>query len=269
MSHLLDDPAAVSPAVHGLPPDHPTAVIFLDETGVVHRAHDRYFGIGCLKARDPGPLLQGLHQLRARVGFRDELHWADFDKARLRDRPDVVALARAVIDLVFDSDDAEFSCYIADRANGDLTVRFKSHDYPSHKAYEWLAAEVLHDLIGEQEVVTVLADRLSTAPGVRFETDVAEVVNRRRRRLAVSNVCRLDSRSTDGLQIVDLLLGAATLDLRQGRTGGETQKQALLEHLLHRCECASFRPHGRSRHGKFKVELLAKPRKRRRGGRGG
>lgn len=269
MPRMLDDPAAVSPPAGVLPPDHPTAVVFLDETGVVHRAHDRYFGIGCLKARDPGPLLQGLHHLRARAGFRDELHWADFDKARLRDRRDVVELAKGVVDLVFDSDDAEFCCYIADRRNGDLTARFKSHDYPTHKAYEWLAAEVLHDLIGEREVVTVLADRLSTAPDVRFETDVAEVVNRRRRRLAVSSVCRLDSRSTDGLQIVDLLLGAATLDLRQGRTGGETQKQALLEHLLDRCECVSFRPHGRSCQGKFKVELLAKPRRSRRGGRGG
>ena len=104
---------------------------------------------------------------------------------------------------------------------------------------------------------------------MRFETDVAQVVNERRHRLAVASVCRLDSRATDGLQLVDLLLGAAALDLRQGRTNGETQKQALLEHLLDRCGCASFRPNGRAHDGKYKVVLLAKPRRRRRGSRGG
>ena len=258
-----------APSSFSLPPDHPTAVVFLDETGVVRHPEDRYFGIGCLRCRNPGPLLQAFHHLRTRYGFHGELHWADFDKAKLRHRDDIVALARAAMDLVFASDDAAFCCHIADRQNGDITAQFRGHRFPAHKAYEWLAAEVLHDTIDPTEIVTVLADRLSTSPDVRFETDVAEVVNHRRGRLAVSTVCRLDSRSTDGLQLVDLLLGATTLDLRQGRTGGETQKQALLEHLLALCGCASFRPHGRRLAGKFSVELLAKPRRHRRGRRGG
>lgn len=214
---LVPDEATHS---HVLPPGHPTAVVFLDETGVVHRASDPYFGIGCLKARDPGPLLQGFYRLRERTGFHEELHWADFDKAKLKGREDVVELAKAAIDLVFDSDDAEFCCQIADRAAGDLTARFHRHPYPGHKAYEWLASQVLDAAVGDTEIVTVLADRLSTSPAVRFESDVATVVNQRRDRLAVSSVCRLDSRSTDGLQLVDVLLGATALDLRQGRTGG-------------------------------------------------
>lgn len=265
-SSLAPDEAAHS---HVLPPGHPTAVVFLDETGVVHRASDRYFGIGCLKARDPSPLLQGLHRLREQAGFHDELHWADFDKAKLRGRDDLVELGKAAIDLVFDSDDAEFCCHIADRAAGDLTARFHRHPYPGHKAYEWLAAQVLDAAVGDTEIVTVLADRLSTSPAVRFESDVAAVVNQRRRRLAVSSVCRLDSRSTDGLQLVDVLLGATALDLRQGRTGGARQKQALLEHLLDRCGWPSFRPGGRSHAGKFTVKLLSKPRRARRIRRGG
>lgn len=268
MAAISPPPASGARGV-ALPPDHPTAVVFLDETGVINHAQDRYFGIGCLKVQDPGPLLQALHGLRQRAGFWRELHWSEFDKARLRGHPEVVEFAKAAMDLVFDSQDAFFCCRIANRDHGDLTGRFIHHPHPGHKAYEWLAAEVLHDVIDDHEVVTVLADRMSTTPDVRFETDVARTVNGRRRRLAVSNVCRLDSRSTDGLQLVDLLLGAATLDLRQGRTGAETQKQALLEHLLERCGCASFRPRGRSKVGKYKVELLAKPRKTRRGGRGG
>lgn len=128
---------------------------------------------------------------------------------------------------------------------------------------------MLHDVIDDDEVATVLADEMSTPPEVKFERDVAATVNQRRGRLAISTVCRLDSRSIDGLQLVDLLLGAAALDLRQGRTGAGSQKQAILEHLLDRCGCASFRPSGRSSDGKFKVVVLAKPRKIRRGRRGG
>lgn len=264
------DATLESPTPRFLSPEHPTAVVFLDETGVVHhRSKERYFGIGCLKAGNPGPLLQGLHDLREQVGFRAELHWADFDKARLRGCGEIVELAKAAIDLVFDSDDAYFCCLIADRQNGDLTARFANQPYPGHKAYEWLAAEVLDETVGEHEVVTVLADRLSTTPEVRFESDVRRLVNRRRKRLAISSVCRLDSRSTDGLQLVDLLLGAAALDLRQGRTGTQTQKQELMEHLLNRCGCVSFRPAGRSEDGKFKVDLLAKPQRTRRSARGG
>jgi len=255
--------------VAALPPDHPTTTIFLDETGVVHHASDRYFGIGCLTVRDEGRLLRELRRLRERAAYPRELHWADFDKARLRDRPDVVALAKAAIDLVFDSEGVEFCCHVADRRNGDLTARFARHDHPGHRAYEWLAAEVLHDAIGEHEIATVLADHLSTPPGVRFERDVAATVNARRGRLAIATVSRFDSRSTDGLQLVDLLLGAAALDLRRGRTGGRTQKQAILEHLLDRCGCASFRPRGRELAGKFKVVVLARPRPTRRNRRGG
>jgi hypothetical protein len=71
------------------------------------------------------------------------------------------------------------------------------------------------------------------------------------------------------LQVVDLLLGAATLDLRQGRTESGSQKQLLLEHLLGHCGCASFRPDGRNDpRGRWRVHLLGKPRKTRRGSRG-
>ena len=58
----------------GLAPDHPTATVFLDETGVVHRKEDRYFGIGCLKVRDHVRLLKSVARLREQMGFYDELH---------------------------------------------------------------------------------------------------------------------------------------------------------------------------------------------------
>ncbi len=251
-----------------LPVDHPTAVIFLDETGVVHR-RDRFFGIGVLKLTDPAPLLRGVQLLRDRHDFRDELHWANFDKGTRADDPRL-AFAKEVMDLFFGSGGARFCCHIADRQNGDLAAQFKGHPHAGERAYEALASKILREVIDDEEIVSILADRRSTSPDVTFERDVTRSINHAKGRLAVVSVCRMDSRSTDALQLVDLLLGAATLDLRQGRTESGSQKQQLLEHLLEHCDCPSFRPVGREDpEGRWKVKLLTRSRKARRKQRGG
>ena len=266
---MSTDPSTARAAT--LPVGHPTAIVFLDETGVVHpHRTDPIFGIGCLKASDPSALLRDFKRLRDRAGFHHELHWADFDKAKTKDRPDLVTLAKSAIDLVFHSPDAFFCCTIAERGHGDLTARFKSHPHAAAKSYEALAADVLSDLIVGDELITVLADHISTHPDVRFETGVATIVNARHDRLAIASVSRLDSRAHDGLQLVDLLLGATAYDLRRGDHGAKTQKSELLAHLLERCDCASFRPDGRRDPDgtKYNVTILKVPRRTHRGRRG-
>jgi Protein of unknown function (DUF3800) len=253
-----------------LPHDHPTATIFLDETGVV-AARDRYFGIGVLKLVDAAPLLRHVQGLRDKHDFREELHWSSFDKGGSRGATRRLDFAKEVMDLFFAADGARFCCHIADRQKGDVTAQFKGHPYAGERAYEQLASRVLREMIDDEEIVSVLADGRSTSPAVEFERDVSNSINRASGRLAVASVCRLDSRSTDALQVVDLLLGAAALDLRQGRIESGTQKQLLLNHFLDHCGCASFRPNGREDpDGRWRVKLLARPRKtrRRRRGRG-
>jgi hypothetical protein len=234
------------------------------------RATDPFFGIGALKLSDPAQLLREVQLLRDRREDRRELHWATFDKSGSRGEDERLEFGKAVIDLVFDSNDARFCFHIADRRNGDLTGRFGNSPHAGELAYEALAAQVVRDMIDEEEIISIIADRRSTSPKVNFERDLANAINTAESRLAVASVCRMDSRSTDALQVVDLLLGAATLDLRQGRTETGSQKQLLLAHLLERCDCASFRPVGRSDpQGKWKVKLLARSRKARRKHRGG
>jgi hypothetical protein len=248
--------------------NHPTAVIFLDETGVLH-PHHRFFGIGVLKLTDPALLLGDMQLLRDRHAFRDELHWASFDKARARDDDSRLMFAKEAMDLFFANGNARFCCHVADRQHGDLTAQFKDHPHARERAYEQMASNVLRESIGAEEIVSVLADRRSTSPMVAFEREVTDSVNHARGRMAVTTVCRVDSRSIDALQLVDLLLGAATLDLRQGRTESGSQKQQLLEHLLAHCDCASFRPSGgEDPTGRLKVKLLTRSRKARRKRRG-
>lgn len=256
------------PASQSLPVDHPTATILLDETGVL-ASRDRYFGIGALKLAHAPDLIRGVQRLRDKHDFREELHWSSFDKGTSRHKPRRVEFAKAAMDLVFEIETARFCCHIADRQNGDITAQFAGHEHARERAYERLASNVLREVIGDDEIVAVLADGRSTSPAVAFERDVTRSVNEGLGRLAVASVCRIDSRSTDALQVLDLMLGAAALDLRQGRTDGASQKQELLAHLLDRCGCASFRPNGREDPaGRWKVDLLRHPGRRRRKSRG-
>ena len=254
-----------------LPVDHPTAWVFLDETGVAHpQTNDRFFGIGILKLADLAPLLRSVQLLRDNHEFHEELHWASFDKSSSRSKAQRVQFAKEVMNLVFDSADAQFCCHIADRQHGDLTAKFRGHPHAGERAYEEMAARILGEVIDDEEIVSIIADRRSTSPKVKFELDVACLINQTKERLAVANVCRPDSRSTDALQVVDLFLGAAALDLRQGRTESGSQKQQLLEHLLDRCGCSTFRPTGhQDPECKCTVRLLTRSRKARRKQRGG
>ncbi len=105
----------------------------------------------------------------------------------------------------------EFSCYLADRRSADPVVRFGSH----YRAYEHLATDLLVASIKPYELVSVLADNYSTPDDVRFEEDVRNAVNKRLERLAVTSVCRLDSRTATPLQLVDLLTSAVAFEFRQ------------------------------------------------------
>lgn len=79
----------------------------------------------------------------------------------------------------------------------------------------------------------MLADNYSTPDNVVFEIDVRREVNQRLKKLVLVSVCRLDSRSCDGLQLVDILTGAVTFEYRQaaGLAGSRSAKAHLAADL--------------------------------------
>jgi Protein of unknown function (DUF3800) len=213
---------------HILPAAHPTAVIFLDESGAI--ASDRFFSVGCLKLPEPSGLTRQIEKWRDRSHWYQEIHFVDLTlKAlpRYRELIDIVAAG-----------DGEFSCFVADRTFADPVERFGS----PWLAYEKLATQLLLSTIRRREIVTVLADNYSTPDGVAFERDVRAAVNTRLRRLAVASLVRLDSKAAIPLQIVDLLTSAATFEFRQnaGLAGRRTPKAQLAKHLRDRYGVASL-----------------------------
>ena len=215
---------------------------------------------------DDAQLRRSLREHRQRLEFYDEIHWSQLDKARDK-RADSFQLASAAIDTFFDLEGVSFCCTVADREEGNFVGGYSS----SWKAYEGLASRVLDAAIGREELVSVVADHVDTPHNVRFEAAVKDEINRSRDRLAVATITRAHSHAVDGLQLADLLLGAAMFDFRQAVDSGvesASEKGNLSSQLLDRCDVVSFRPRGKEVPGKFKVEMRHRTRRGRRGRRG-
>ncbi|HUN78392.1 MAG TPA: DUF3800 domain-containing protein [Solirubrobacteraceae bacterium] len=176
-------------------------MVFLDEAGII--ARDRFFAVGCLKLAEPSILLRKVQHLRDRMQTYHEIHFTDVTRTSL-------PFYNGVVDLVAASD-GYFSCFVVDRDKGDPVERFGS----PWSAYEKLAKQLLLGSIRPRELLVVLADNYSTPQNVAFEQDVRAAVNKKLGRLGVVSVCRLDSKSTDALQIVDLLTSAVAFEFRQ------------------------------------------------------
>jgi len=202
-------------SVPSLPANQPTAVAFLDETGSI--SQDRFFSVGCLILPEPSTVLRRIQKLRDVHHWYGEMKWAEVTETSY-------PLYREVLDEVSRSD-ARYACFVADRQSADPVARFGD----AWRAYEKLAAQLLIGAAKPGELVSVLADNYSTPDDVVFEVDVRRDVNQRLGKLILVSVCRLDSRSRDGLQLVDILTGAVTFEFRQaaGLAGSKSAKAKL------------------------------------------
>jgi hypothetical protein len=200
--------------------DHKTAAAFIDETGAI--AQDRFFAVGCLVMPVASQVLRAMAKLRDKRQWYGEIKWVDLTMTSL---PLYVDLIELIV-----STDARYSCFVADRATADPVQRFKQDAW---LAYEKLATQVLIGAAKPYELLSVMADNYSTPDHVKFEEDVQWEVNRRLERLAVTTICRLDSKACDALQVVDVLTGAVTFEHRQaaGLAGSRSAKALLAEHL--------------------------------------
>ena len=180
--------------------DHPCATAFLDETGSI--AKDRFFGIGLLKCAEAANLTRGIQKIRDRHHWYKEIKWFDITKGSL-------PIYRQVVDVCAASG-VEFFCFVADRRAADPITRFGS----AWDAYAKLSEQLVVAACRPDELIALMADNYSTPDSVLFEQDLRAGVNRRLRRLALVSVVRLDSRSSDGLQAVDLLTSAVAHEFR-------------------------------------------------------
>lgn len=211
-----------------LPRKHPTAMAFLDESGAI--AKDRYFCVGMLKSNEPSRLLRAVNK------FRDQKHWYKEIKFSEATR-DSVPLYTELVDVILANGDPEFFCFVADRKVADPVARFGD----TWSAYQKVAEQLIVAAIRPPELVTVLADNYSTPDTVLFEEELTASVNRRLRRLALTNVVRVDSRSSDALQAADPLVSSVAFEFRAsaGLASVTSPKARLAAHTRQALGCST------------------------------
>lgn len=166
--------------------------------------------------------------LRALQKYRDQKHWYKEIKFSATTQG-TLDLYKGVVDVVLAPPGASYFCFLADRQAADPVERFGSH----WAAYSKLAEQLVVAALKPEELVTVLADNYSTPDHVLFEEDLKATANRRLGRLAVTSCCRLDSKSSDGLQVADLLTSAVAFEFRAaaGIASANGPKAQLAEHV--------------------------------------
>jgi hypothetical protein len=208
-----------------------SAFMFLDETGRLPVARDRFFAVGLLKVPEPAVIQRHMQRLRDQKEFRAEMKWSE---VRLNSLP----LYRQALGFFFDCADAKFSCFVTDKTINDPIKRFGNQ----WRAYERLATSLLVGNISPGERVTVLADEYSTPVTETFEENLRRLVDKKLQRQAVCGVCRMRSTGVDLFQILDVLLGAVAYDFKvaAGLIDTQNPKGRLLNFIKDRFGVQTF-----------------------------
>ena len=187
--------------------DIKTCFCFLDETGLIHSNRDKFFALGILKCGNPEKLYNKIRKLRSRYKYNEELKWANLDRKIRFD------MARSFFD-IFLEEDAKFNCIILDKDELDFDKYYNNDLY---KVYRNFAVVLLKLIFGKnpQEVAILLADDYFTPDGIDIEAKIKKIINNHYQKFVMAGVCQINSKSSDLLQLTDLILGSIIYDLKK------------------------------------------------------
>lgn len=223
-----------------------TKFCFLDETGNLSDAKDPYFTIGLLKMSQPYYLQSKIAYERNKRNFHDEMKFNLLSKHN-------VEFAKFAIGALLDTKSVDFYSYTTKKDSRYFQINFNGNQWV---AYEKATLKLLDAACAEKEILILIADHVTTPKEIKFEVNTKKNFNSMKRRLALAGVCRFDSRSNDLLQVVDLLIGAITYDLKLslGVVSGSMYKKELVEHLKKNLGAESFEDGFRNRSFNLFVE---------------
>lgn len=181
-------------------------MIYTDDSGVKAGGR-RLLVIGGIKVRRHGALMRAIRQVRDQSGFNGEFKFTGINKGS-------VSAYYGMIDALEDSDAHLIACVTNRPGVGEAGWRF----------YAEVTARLLRGNINRRELVGVLMDTISTPQGVGFDDVVRGKVNKHFDSTSIVSAACLDSRSSDGLQVADLVAGAVAFERRlvAGESGKPT-----------------------------------------------
>lgn len=209
-----------------------TKFCFLDETGTLSDQKDQYFTVGILKMSQPYYLQSKLFFERSKARFYDEVKFNKLSKNNL-------TFAKTAIDALFETRSISFYSYSIS-TKSDFYI--KNFDKNPWFAYEQITLKLLEIALSQQEIIVLVADYVTTPKDIRFEVSIKKNFNANKKRLALAGVCRFDSKSNDLLQLVDLLIGAVTYDVKFAKklVDGSRYKIEIVNYLKSKLGAETF-----------------------------
>lgn len=209
-----------------------TKFCFLDETGSLSDLKDPYFTIGILKMSQPYYLQSKILYERNKRNFHDEIKFNNLSRANIE-------FAKFIVEAVLDTKSIDFYSYTTKKDSQYYKTHFQSNQWI---AYEKATLKLLDAALAEKEIIILIADHVTTPKNIKFEVNTKKNFNSFKKRLALAGVCRFDSKSNDLLQVVDLLIGAITYDLKLNKNivSGSVPKIELVNFLKNNLDAISF-----------------------------
>lgn len=209
-----------------------TPFVFFDETGSLNDKINRFFCLGMVKCMQPFYLDSKIREIRQKYQFYDEIKWNRLSKAKLN-------AVKEIAETVFETPGIYFSCIVINKDNIKFEEVFESNPY---KAYQDFTEILLKQSIDENEILTVLADYVTTPKNIKFEVDVKHNLNKFLNRLAIGGIHRVDSKGVNIIQIVDLFIGAVVYSYKKELklVSGDKNKIKILNLILNKLQKKDF-----------------------------
>lgn len=220
-----------------------TKFCFLDETGTLSNKTDEYFTVGILKMSQPYYLQNKLIFERNKARFHDEMK---FNKASKNN----VEFIKKALDALFETKSISFYSYTISTRSKYYLENFNKNPW---LAYEEITLKLLDQALLNQEIIILIADHVTTPKEIKFEVNSKKNFNSHKKRLALAGVCRIDSKANDLLQVVDILIGAVTynLKLKNKIVSGSKFKIEILDYIKKKMRAEDLV--GNLRNGTFNI----------------
>ena len=181
-------------------------VFFLDETGILNKKDDPFFALGVLRTERPHELQRVIKTLRDRAHYYEEIKWNKMSPLKFD-------LSKNIITAFLSNQSATFSCHIIRKTEVDFEKHFQNDLTKVYKSFSVILLKNNIDPTGN-EVSTVIADDYFYPDGANLELAPRAIVNDHYKKLKLACFLQINSKSSDLLQLTDLLLGAVLYDLK-------------------------------------------------------
>ncbi len=188
--------------------DIKTSFCFLDETGLIFNKKDKYFALGMIKCSCPEKIYNRIRKIRQRFNYNEEIKWSQLNsEVRFN-------VAMAIFNCFLKEVDVKFNCIILNKYELDFE---KEYDNNLCKVYRSFTISLLKLIAGRspQELLIVLADDYFTPEKLEMESTIKKFVNNHYQNFVIAGVCQINSKSSDLLQLTDLILGSILYDLKK------------------------------------------------------